>query len=238
MKVARLLSFAVFAIGSVMLFLVATGNIKRTPKEPTPETNLSDSTPRHPVTDKMVKTSDKFSRKPAHAFTLKDASGKEFNLGGLTASGPVVLIAVLDGCPCTTDSQPLFNTLAKRYDGKATFAALFTQGKARVPKWSENLSVKIPVLLDDDSKVCQAYGLENSVYTVLIRPDQTIEKIWPGYSQKMLTELDEKLAELTGTKPEQPFDVAYAPKEYSSGCTIYVGEATKENKDKNPGAHD
>lgn len=237
MKVARLSALAVFAIGSIMLFLVLSGNVRRIPKDHVEETTLADSTPRHPVTEKMVKVSDRSARKPAPDFALMDADGKEFSLDDLAKSGPTVLVAILDGCPCTTDSQPLFNAMAKKFEGKVSFVGLFTQDDSRVKKWIESHSVKMPILLDIDSKVCQAYGLENSVYTVLIRPDKTIEKVWPGYSQDMLKELDGKLSELTGYQGE-PFDVAYAPKKYSSGCTIYVGEATSENADKNPGAHD
>lgn len=236
MKAARFLALGVFLIGIGMLVLVATGTIKRVPKETEPADSFVDSTPRHPVTDLMVKVSDRYSRKTAPDFTLKDASGKEFSLDNLVKSGPVVLVAVLDGCPCTTDSQPLFNSLAKKFEGKVNFAGLYNHAAARAPKWIESHSVKYPTLIDEAGKVCHLYGLENSVYTVLIRQDKTIEKIWPGYSQDMLKELDSKLSQLTGYKGE-PFDVAYAPKKYSSGCTIFVGEATKPNEDKNPGAH-
>ncbi|MBX3120302.1 MAG: redoxin domain-containing protein [Fimbriimonadaceae bacterium] len=233
MKVAKLLAFAVFAIGAVTLFLVTTGTIKRVPKEEIAETTLAESTPRHPVTEKMVKVSEEYTRKAAPDFKLKDVAGVEYSLDSLTKSGPTVLIAVLEGCPCTTDSQPLFNAMAKKFDGKANFVGLFTQGPARIDQWTKDHSVKFPILVDEDGKVCKAYGLENSVYTVLLRSDKTIEKIWPGYSQAMLMELDSKLSELTGFAGT-PFDAAYAPVKYSSGCNIYFGEATEEVKKLDP----
>lgn len=170
----------------------------------------------------MLAEAKRLGEKPAPEISGETIDAKPFELKTTLSHGPVVVFAILDGCPCSTDFQPLVNRLTKRYEGKVTFLGLFDPDVAKAKKWVEKYEVVHPVLADKNQTFLKQYGLERSVYTALIDTKGRILKTWPGYWKAMLTELDTALQELTGQKL-QPFDTAYAPETPSSGCQIFEG---------------
>lgn len=182
------------------------------------------SGPRHPVTDKMKKVSDAFSKVKAPDFAAESLDTTEtVKLDDLLAVGPVVLYSILDGCPCSTDFEPIANALQKRYGDKAGVVGLFTDVREKADKWAADHSTSHVILLDADKKIVKLYKQERSVYVSLIAKDGSIVKSWPGYSADMLIELDGLVQKDAGLKLEK-LDTAYAPKEPASGCQIFVGE--------------
>lgn len=194
--------------------------------KPTEQVIISEG-PRHPVTKKMSGVTDQLSAKDAPSFSLKGTDGKTYSSADVLKSGPMVVISIKEGCPCSTDSQPLFNELSKRHQGKATFIGLYNEDIEKGKIWVEQKSVPYPVLIDHELKTIKDYAAERSVYVTLVDPEGKIVKVYPGYWKDMLVELDRKLGELTQTKLD-PFDPKYAPNTPSSGCQLYVGEGFSE----------
>lgn len=215
-------SLALFAF-----FLALLGSSGCNPPQPQAETVLISEGVRHPVTDKMEGVTNGMAAQKAPEFKLKDVNGKEWALVDLVKTGPVVVISIKDECPCSVDSQPLFNEIAKRFEGKATFVGLFNETAEKAKTYIKNNSVSFPVLIDASLDAFKAYKAERSVYVTYINPKGEIVKMWPGYWDKMLLELDGFLSKDTGITPE-PFDPKYAPVAKSSGCQIYQGEGFAE----------
>lgn len=208
-------------------FLLATALLagcasQKTAEPETPVVNAA-AGPKHPVTDKMATVADKTAGLAAVDFELKDAEGKTWSMAENLKNGPVVVLSIKDGCPCSVDSQPLFNGLAKKFQGKATFVGLFDQNAEKAKTYIKDNSVNFPVVINEDLEVFKQYKAERSVYVSIVTTDGKIVKQWPGYWVDMLNELDGKLEELTGFDGA-PFDVAYAPKTPTSGCQLYEGE--------------
>lgn len=174
--------------------------------------------PRHPVSPLMVREAALIARKTAPFFKLKDAHGIDIQIGG-TGSKPQFIYFILEGCPCSLDAQPLFNRMYQRYKDRVDFIGVINAGKAKALDFAGETTTLHPIVCDEHLTVIKAYGAKQSTYNAVVRPDGTVERMWPGYSQSYLHELNSVLARLTGTK-EEPFDAAYAPVKPASGCVF------------------
>lgn len=176
------------------------------------------SAPRHPVTQLMLTEAEKARMQPAPVFSLKDSNGKPWDSKTLDSKKPTLLLAILEDCPCSMESQPYFNDLARTY-GSAIQVLGFIKGDEKTAREYKTIhSVTFPVLADPGAKVARAFGAPASVYSALL-VEGKIVKLWPGYSKLMLAELNEKLAGYAGVELK-PVDLSGAPDEYSSGCSL------------------
>jgi peroxiredoxin len=182
----------------------------------------SGTNPVHPVTAEMAAEAAKEAKLTAPPLSLPDATGKQWTFSSLSNGKPVYLYFILDGCPCSTDAEPLFHELYKRYKDKITFAGVIGSDRAAAAKWAKDHEMPYTILADPKLTAVRAYNAKHSVYNVLITPDGHIDKMWPGYSQDMLREVNSHMAAVIGT-PEKPFDPLYAPLKMSSGCFFPSG---------------
>lgn len=181
--------------------------------------------PRHPVTPEMEVEAGGKAGNRAPDFSLPDQDGKLWTLKELTKNGPVVLIMTMDGCPCSKESQPYFNKIARALKGKVSFAGIYNEDQSTAKLYGNvgSLDVPYPLLCETSEKTYKAYDAEQSVYTYLIRQDGIIEKVWPGYSVAMLIELNHLAAKLA--KVDDPkIDFSEAPTEMNSGCYFFQPE--------------
>ncbi|MBW7927431.1 MAG: redoxin domain-containing protein [Fimbriimonadaceae bacterium] len=211
------------ALGVVCVGLV--GCAEAPPPEPRAANPVEAAKPRHPVTNEMWQDAEKAAGQPAPVFEAKDANGATHSLATLTGGKPLALYFIKDGCPCSVDVEPLYQRMAAKFGDKVRFAGVIN-GDAEIAKaWLAKMETPYPVLLDPDIKVVKEYKADRSVYLLVIGPDGNIVRMWPGYSQTMLSELNATLAKMTGTE-ETPFDAAYAPREPTSGCSFYSDDPT------------
>jgi thiol-disulfide isomerase/thioredoxin len=167
---------------------------------------------RHFVTTQMELETKAMTQKVAPAFSRTDDFGKTAKVG--QGDRPQMVIFVKFGCPCSVDAQPLFNRLARKFDGKVDFVAVIDKkGK----DFSNQFSVPYPILDEPSKGLMKAFDARASVYSALVARNGHIVKMWPGYSADWLKEMNALMAKASATK-ETPFDPQYAPKEKASGC--------------------
>jgi hypothetical protein len=171
---------------------------------------------RHPVSAEMTQWAKSMSKQTAPFFKVKDIHGIDVQIGG-EGKKPQFVYFILDGCPCSLDVQPLFNKMYLRFKDKVEFIGVINVGKEKGLDYAGTTTTLHPVVSDEALKIVKAYGAKQSTYSALIAPDGTILRMWPGYSQGTLHELNRLLAKAVGTK-EEKFDAAYAPNEETSGC--------------------
>ena len=121
-----------------------------------------------------------------------------YDIKELTKDGPVVLVFIKDGCPCSEAAQPFFNLLFDAYGKHARFFGIFDGDVTVARKWAKHNLVGFPILSDPDLRTVHEYKAENSAYVALIAKGGRIEKLWPGYSAEMLADAAARLARLTG----------------------------------------
>lgn len=187
---------------------------------PPAQPNFVPSEPRHPVTDKMLQDAKQREKKSAPDFELKDLAGRPYRLSDFHKTQPVVLISTRTDCPCSMESQVVWNRLQKHYEGKVQFFGLVPDSPKDVKIYREGMEVPYPMLLASNKDLYTQYGVPNSVYVILISQDGKIYKMWPGYNQEMVKELDSLLSGLSGVKPLQ-VEPEILPKRLASGCDLF-----------------
>lgn len=174
---------------------------------------------RHPVSEKMLADASMMTAKAAPYFRIKDAHGLDVQIGG-AGKRPQLVYFILDGCPCSVNAQPLFNKLYLRYKDRVDFVGVINVSQSKAIDYAGQMTLLHPLVCDESLRITKAFGARQSTYNVVIRPDGMIDKLWPGYSQKTVLDLDRRLAKLTHST-DPPIDASLAPEEMASGCFFY-----------------
>lgn len=175
---------------------------------------------RHPVSDEVTKETEKIEGEMAPDFKLPTATGDEFHLNSALKEGPAVLIATMEDCPCTHESQGFFNQLALNYRD-AQFVGVIDSEAPEARNFKSDFAVPYPMALELEGKFFREYESPSSVYVTVVNQRGEIVRRWAGYSTDMLFELNNLLAELTGSEV-MPFDSSRSPDVLTTGCNFYV----------------
>lgn len=172
---------------------------------------------KHRVTRKMLASTGEMTQQPATAFRAEASDGRTYTLRDVSKNIPVFLVFIKTGCPCSESAQPFYNQLYKDYGGRVWFFGVIDGDVNIAQRWARANRVPFPILCDPSLDIVHGYKVENSAYVAVVAPGGTIDRMWPGYSQLMLTEVGERLAELSNVAVK-PFDVSNSPVEPYSGC--------------------
>jgi peroxiredoxin len=176
-----------------------------------------DKTTAHPVTPEMTSNSAAQSNRVAPSFALEGTDGNMHRLAQDTLDRPLVLVFIMNTCPCSTTAQPFFNKLWQAFHDKVAFLGVINSDMTEAKAWQSTNNVPFPILPDPKEAVIRSYKAEHSAYSALITSNGDLEKLWPGFSKTMLQATGKRLAELTGQKPPD-FSFADAPEKMFSGC--------------------
>lgn len=175
--------------------------------------------PKHPVSEAMRLKALSESKKTAPEFLLADLGGKKHTRREAQGGRPTLFYFVQNGCPCSIDVEPLFHALWKHHEGRVNFVAIIDSEPGKAKVWAEQNATPYLMLCSPDAAAMRAYHAPQSVYSTLVSSEGTIIAQYPGYSQRILNDMNAAMAKLSG-RPARPFDTAYAPKEDSSGCAF------------------
>ncbi|MBC9782916.1 TlpA family protein disulfide reductase [Heliobacterium chlorum] len=127
--------------------------------------------------------------KPAPAFTLKTADGKEVSLADFKGK-PVMLNFWASWCPPCRQEMPDIDVLAAEYKDKAVVIGVnLTQEERKADdgvKYFEKAKLKFPMLLDSDpnQSVSKAYRIYFKPTTFFIDKDGIIREVFIGAKEK------------------------------------------------------
>lgn len=171
----------------------------------------------HKVTPDMLASAGRRVKSLAPTFRRADAEGRTHDLPDLLESGPVVLIFIKDGCPCSVSAGPYFNSLDVLYRGRLRLLGVIDGDESVARRWGLANHVTFPILPDPRLDLAKSYGATNSAFVALIDREGHIDELWPGYSAGMLHDLNRRASAMAGLTQE-PFDASDAPEELYSGC--------------------
>ena len=173
----------------------------------------------HPVTPAMLSSAKEKSGSRLPDVSAEGSDGRTTSLAEVAADRPAVLFFIKGGCPCSEAAEPYFHRLYESYGARVAFLGVIDGDRAAAKEWADRHRSPYPVLADADLRIIEACGAERSAYVAVIARGGSIDRLWPGYSERMLAELDARLAHLTGLN-NPPIDATGAPRELASGCSF------------------
>ncbi len=176
---------------------------------------------KHKVSPEMLRGAESQERTEAADFRGMASDGRAYTLSDEWKRGPVVLIFIKDGCPCSVSAESYFNNLHAAYRGHVTFFGVIDRERDEAEAWAARYAVPFPLLLDPHGELVRKYHVTNSAYLALIDTSGKIDSFWPGYSSAMLEAVNARIATLSGL-PEAEQDTSQAPDELYSGCPFLV----------------
>ena len=133
----------------------------------------------------------------APAFNLPSDQGAKVQLKDLLGKWVVLYFYPKDDTPgCTQEACDFRDSLSRITRAKAVVLGVSRDSVEKHKKFKTKYKLSFPLLVDEDAKVCQKYGVwkEKSLYgrkymgidrsTFLINPKGKIEKIWNKVSVK------------------------------------------------------
>ena len=199
---------------------VAQGNGADSTQEQEPG-QASEKT-KHRVTPQMWERSAAWTKAPAPEISAQADDGTVYSLADMTNGKPAVVIFIKDKCPCSAAADPYFTQLHLAYKDQVNFFGVIDGGAETAKGWKDLHKTPYPILLDPDLIMVKDYQVSNSAYVALINSNGQIERLWPGYSESMLKEMNRQIASLGGVAaPDLRF--TDAPEEPFSGCPFDTG---------------
>ena len=133
----------------------------------------------------------------APGFSLKALDGKEYSLGKLLQSGPVVSAFFKISCPVCQFTFPFLERLYKRYGGgNVAFLGISQDNAADSRDFARQFGVTFPILLDEKGyPVSNAYALTSVPTIFLIDTDATVKVSCMGFTKQDLEAIARDLAE-------------------------------------------
>jgi peroxiredoxin len=217
---AHRLMLTALVVGSIALGITYAGARFRAEIGPVLEpepTIIISSAGSHKVTPEMLATTTAMAKQVAPAFRAEGSDGKTYALAEMANDGPMALLFIKDGCPCSVAAGPFYNRLHEAYGSRVRFFGVIDEDVGVARRWARAQRVAFPILGDPELKIVHEYKAENSAYFAIISPGGRIGRYWPGYSAEMLKEANAHLAGLAGVEAK-PVDVTDAPAEMYSGC--------------------
>jgi peroxiredoxin len=172
---------------------------------------------KHDVTPEMIIAGHQMQGKKAPDFKATDGQNVIHRLADELAHGPVVLVFIKDGCPCSIAAQHYFDRIAQTYIGSVRFLGVIDGPPEVARAWGEKYHVTFPILADPGLKIVRDYHVESSAHSAFINRDHTLVRLWPGFSQAMLGELGMTIATQTYSRL-RPVNLLDAPAELTTGC--------------------
>jgi peroxiredoxin len=172
---------------------------------------------KHYVTPAQLAESGALTDRKVGSFSAVAHDRNVFAWSGMSGTRPLVLVFIRRGCPCNVELEPFFHRLAGRYGDVAEFAGVIDAGADAAFAYATANKTPYRVLADPDRAIIDQFEAKNGGYVALLRPEGTIDTLWPGCSAEMMRELGRRIAEL-GAVTERSIDVAGMPGALTTGC--------------------
>lgn len=172
---------------------------------------------KHYVTPKQLTESAAQKDRRLGNFSALTHDGRRLSWAEVCEDRPVLLVFIKKGCPCSVEFEPFFHRLEKNYGDSVRFRGVIDGDQEAARAYAEANKVPYPVLADADRSIIHRFKAENGGYVALVRPDGTVDTLWPGCSATMMRELSQKIATVASVE-ERTLDTTGMPVVLTTGC--------------------
>ena len=139
---------------------------------------------------------------PAPAFKTVDENGHPFDLRQYLGKNVIMLEFWSSSCPGCVMSMPELDVVAKKFADRGVVYRAVNGGEdaATIKEFFAQTKFKVPVAMDPETEVSQAYGVQSIPQTVLIGKDGKVQFVHIGYSSALAGDVTGQIEALLAGK--------------------------------------
>lgn len=130
---------------------------------------------------------------------------------------PAVVLFLKADCGCSEEFARLFSSIGPHLAPRASCLAVIEAADDDARPFVESTGLATPHLVQSDGGVAAAWGVTKAGCVALVRPDGTVEAIWPGISRQGFRDLAGRLGDPDLLPPET---LAPLPGAATAGCPL------------------
>lgn len=130
---------------------------------------------------------------------------------------PAVVIFLKAGCGCSEEFARMFSILAPRIASHASCLAVIEAADGDAEPFLEATGLSTPHLVQSDAALAAGWGVTKAGCVALVRPDGTVEAVWPGISRQGFRDLAGRLGDVHLLPPET---LTALPGAATAGCPL------------------
>lgn len=108
---------------------------------------------------------------------------------------PAVVLFLKADCGCSEDFARMFTSIEPYLSLRASCLAVIEAADGDAGPFLEATGLAAPHLIQTDGSLAAAWGVTKAGCVALVRPDGTVEAIWPGISRQGFRDLAGRLGE-------------------------------------------
>jgi hypothetical protein len=130
---------------------------------------------------------------------------------------PAVVLFLKADCGCSEEFAGMFSGIAPQLAARASCLAVIEAADGVAGPFLETSGLTVPHLIQSDGGLAAAWGVTKAGCVALVRPNGTVEAIWPGISRQGFRDLAGRLGDANLLSAES---LALFPGAATAGCPL------------------
>lgn len=135
----------------------------------------------------------------------------------LPGDQPAVVVFLKADCGCSAEFARMLTALAPHLALRASCLAIVEAQDGEAEPFLESTGLNVPHLIQSDGSLAAAWGVTKAGCVALVRPDGTVEAVWPGISRQGFRDLAGRLGDANLFPGES---LAVLPGPATAGCPL------------------
>ena len=152
----------------------------------------------------------------APSISAKTSDGKDVDLASLIKDGSVYLYFIKKDCPINARAIGFYNDISKAYKDKTRIVGVFNGTADELKEYNKDHATPYKVVLDPQHNIIEKYKVDRSPWVIEVDQSGLVGRVWKGYSQGFLQELNEAVASASKLEKAK-VDLSKAPKDPAYG---------------------
>jgi hypothetical protein len=135
----------------------------------------------------------------------------------LSDGRPAVVLFLKADCGCSEEFGRMFTAIAPQLAPRASCLAVIEAADGAAGPFLETTGLTVPYLIQSNGGLAAAWGVTKAGCVALVRPNGTVEAIWPGVSRQGFRDLAGRLGDVNLLSAQS---LALFPGAATAGCPL------------------